>query len=183
MGVASLGWGDVVCVYSKFAVLEVLREDEFSPLKNAEGGGKNTPLTARLSLMDLHYRQLLAAGGTLVSKEGRKLPLMQRRYTAGHRGHVCSGHTYPDVCSGHTYPDVCSGHTYPDVCSGHTYPDVCSGHTYPDVCSGHTYPDVCSGHTYPDVCSGHTYPDVCSGHTYPDMGSQGYRWWVPSLWL
>lgn len=68
--------------YRKFAVLEVLREDEFSPLKNAPGAGQNTPVTARLALMDLHYRQLLAAGGALVSKEGKKLPLMMRRYIA-----------------------------------------------------------------------------------------------------
>ena len=60
-------------------MLEVLREDEFSPLKNAPGSGKNTPATARLALMDLHYRQLLAAGGALVTNEGKKYPLMMRR--------------------------------------------------------------------------------------------------------
>lgn len=77
-------------LYSKFAVLEVLREDEFSPLKNAPGGGQNTPITARLALMDLHYRQLLAAGGSLVGKEGNKLPLMIRRYV----------HVYADRLTG-----------------------------------------------------------------------------------
>lgn len=60
-------------------MLEVLREDEFSPLKNAPGAGKNTPATACLALMDLHHRQLLAAGGVLINTEGRKLPFMPRR--------------------------------------------------------------------------------------------------------
>lgn len=70
---------DVFQFASKFAVLEVLREDEFSPMKNAPGAGKNTPTTARMALMDLHYRQLLAAGGALVNKDNKKLPLMMRR--------------------------------------------------------------------------------------------------------
>lgn len=70
---------DVFQFASKFAVLEVLREDEFSPLKNGPGGSSNTPLTARHALMDLHYRQLLAAGGSLINKDGKKLPLMLRR--------------------------------------------------------------------------------------------------------
>ena len=64
---------------SKFAVLEVLRDDEFSPLKNKPGSGANTPATARLALMDLHHRHLRAAGGILINKEGKKLPLMMRR--------------------------------------------------------------------------------------------------------
>lgn len=39
-----------------------MREDEFSPLKNAPGGIKDTPETARTDLMRLNYRQLCAAG-------------------------------------------------------------------------------------------------------------------------
>ena len=43
-------------------MLEVLCEDEFSPLKNGPGADKDSPATARIALMDLHYRQLVAAG-------------------------------------------------------------------------------------------------------------------------
>ena len=48
--------------HSNLAVLEVVREDEFSPLKNASGADKDTPETARAALMNLNYRQLCAAG-------------------------------------------------------------------------------------------------------------------------
>lgn len=68
----------ILC-FRSFAVLEVLREDEFSPLKNAPGADKDTPATAKAALMDLHYRQLLSAGGTLIDSDGRKLPLIPQR--------------------------------------------------------------------------------------------------------
>lgn len=58
----------------------MLREEEFSPLKNAPGADRDTPATSRAALMDLHHRQILMAGGTIIDDDGRPLPLMPQRW-------------------------------------------------------------------------------------------------------
>lgn len=74
----------IILVYIRtFAVLEVLREDEFSPLKNAPGSDKDTPATAKAALLDLHHRQILAAGGVVMDNSGKKLPLIPHRLVSG----------------------------------------------------------------------------------------------------
>ncbi len=52
----------------KFGVWEVLREDEFAPLKNRDG--QDSPLSCRQSLMSLHTRWLLKAGATFLTEDG-----------------------------------------------------------------------------------------------------------------
>ena len=67
---------DVFQFSTNLAVLEVVREDEFSPLKNGPDAGKDTPATCRSALCKLHYRQLLAAGGVVVDENDTPIPLM-----------------------------------------------------------------------------------------------------------
>uniref|UniRef100_A0A6Q2Z1N2 UDP-N-acetylglucosamine pyrophosphorylase 1 like 1 n=1 Tax=Esox lucius TaxID=8010 RepID=A0A6Q2Z1N2_ESOLU len=69
---------DVFQFSRKFVAFEVLREDEFSPLKNADGAPLDTPTTARRSLLAQHYRWALAAGANFLDAQGKPLPSRPR---------------------------------------------------------------------------------------------------------
>jgi len=53
----------------KFACMEVKREDEFSPLKNASGTGEDDPETSKRDIMAQGKRFVQGAGATVVSEE------------------------------------------------------------------------------------------------------------------
>ncbi|KAF2401845.1 UTP-glucose-1-phosphate uridylyltransferase [Trichodelitschia bisporula] len=55
----------------KFACMEVRREDEFSPLKNAPGTGEDDPDTSRRDIMD-QGRKWIEAAGCVVEDDGNK---------------------------------------------------------------------------------------------------------------
>ena len=58
---------DVFQFTDKFVVWGCLREEEFSPLKNAdEPGKKDTPTTAKKALSDLHKKYVTRAGGQVL---------------------------------------------------------------------------------------------------------------------
>lgn len=52
----------------KFACMEVKREDEFSPLKNASGTGEDDPDTSKKDILSQGRRWLEAAGAVVVSE-------------------------------------------------------------------------------------------------------------------
>ena len=57
---------DVFDFAESMAILQVPREEQFSPVKNAEAPGKkDSPATARQMLSDLHKKWLVAAGATI----------------------------------------------------------------------------------------------------------------------
>ena len=53
---------------NKFACMEVKREDEFSPLKNAPGSGEDCPETSRKDILEQGKRFLEEAGATVTSE-------------------------------------------------------------------------------------------------------------------
>ncbi|EER25770.1 UDP-N-acetylglucosamine pyrophosphorylase, putative [Coccidioides posadasii C735 delta SOWgp] len=53
---------------AKFAAIEVKREDEFSPLKNAKGTGEDDPDTSKRDIMNQGQRWIEAAGAIVTSE-------------------------------------------------------------------------------------------------------------------
>ena len=83
---------DVFPFAKHFAVLEVARADEFSPLKNAPGTGADDPETSRRDLLAQHRRYLEAAGATV--KEGVEIELSPLVTYAGEGLEAVKGKTF-----------------------------------------------------------------------------------------
>ncbi|CAO3659563.1 unnamed protein product [Umbelopsis ramanniana] len=64
---------DVFPYAHNLSVLEVARNEEFSPLKNAPGSGSDCPETSRRDVLAQHSRFIEAAGGKIVAKDGESV--------------------------------------------------------------------------------------------------------------
>uniref|UniRef100_A0A3P8WPX3 UDP-N-acetylglucosamine pyrophosphorylase 1, like 1 n=1 Tax=Cynoglossus semilaevis TaxID=244447 RepID=A0A3P8WPX3_CYNSE len=69
---------DVFPFSRNFVAFEVVREDEFSPLKNADSAATDNPTTARNALLTQHCCWAQAAGATLLDHHGNPLPPVSR---------------------------------------------------------------------------------------------------------
>ncbi|KAK1304300.1 UDP-N-acetylglucosamine diphosphorylase 1 [Acorus calamus] len=84
------------------ALFEVLREEEFAPVKNANGSNYDTPDTARLLVLRLHSRWVVSAGGFLTHSvplyaTGVEVsPLVS--YTGENLEAICRGRTFHAPC-------------------------------------------------------------------------------------
>ncbi|KAM9207659.1 UDP-N-acetylhexosamine pyrophosphorylase-like protein 1 [Dugong dugon] len=67
---------DVFPFAKNFVAFEVLREEEFSPLKNADPADRDSPSTARRALLAQHYRWALQAGAHFLDTRGALLPTL-----------------------------------------------------------------------------------------------------------
>jgi UDP-N-acetylglucosamine/UDP-N-acetylgalactosamine diphosphorylase len=83
---------DVFPYTKRFAVLEVARYDEFSPLKNAPGTGSDDPDTSRRDLLAQHRRWLEQAGATL--QESVDIEISPRLSYAGEGLESLKGKTF-----------------------------------------------------------------------------------------
>ncbi|MQL84677.1 hypothetical protein Taro_017189, partial [Colocasia esculenta] len=85
--------------YTPSTVLfEILREEEFAPVKNANGASYDTPDSAKLLILRLHTRWVVAAGGFLT----HSVPL----YATGVEiSPLCSyaGENLESICRGRTF--------------------------------------------------------------------------------
>lgn len=84
------------------ALFEILREEEFAPVKNANGANFDTPDSARLLVLRLHARWVVAAGGFLT----HSVPL----YATGVEvSPLCSyaGENLEAICRGRTFHAPC----------------------------------------------------------------------------
>ncbi|XP_055255634.1 UDP-N-acetylhexosamine pyrophosphorylase-like protein 1 isoform X2 [Moschus berezovskii] len=69
---------DVLPFAKNFVAFQVLREEEFSPLKNGDSADRDSPSTSRRALLAQHCRWALRAGARFLDAHGAQLPEQPR---------------------------------------------------------------------------------------------------------
>ena len=67
---------DVFRFANNFVIWECVREDEFAPLKNADGASDFTPTHCKNALFALHQKYLLNAGAKMADSDGNRVSQM-----------------------------------------------------------------------------------------------------------
>ncbi|XP_072816661.1 UDP-N-acetylhexosamine pyrophosphorylase-like protein 1 isoform X2 [Vicugna pacos] len=80
---------DVLPFARNFVAFQVPREEEFSPLKNADSADRDNPSTARRALLAQHYRWALQAGARFLGPRGARLPEQPSLPSSGEPAAVC----------------------------------------------------------------------------------------------
>lgn len=80
---------DVFQFAKNFVAFEVLREEEFSPLKNADSADRDNPSTTRRALLAQHYRWALQAGAHFLDAHGAQLTELPSPRGSGEPAAVC----------------------------------------------------------------------------------------------
>ncbi|XP_033342393.2 UDP-N-acetylglucosamine pyrophosphorylase mmy [Megalopta genalis] len=86
---------DVFKFAERLAVWEGNRQEDFSPLKNADSSGQDCPSTARNDLLELHRKWLLNAGAISVTNDIEVSPLLS--YAGENLNHV-KGQSFEGPC-------------------------------------------------------------------------------------
>ncbi|KAL0908769.1 hypothetical protein M5K25_023278 [Dendrobium thyrsiflorum] len=89
---------DAFAYTPSMALFEALREEEFAPVKNANGASYDTPDSARLMILRLHSRWVVAAGGFLTHSVPLYLTGVEISPLSSYAGEnlesICRGRTF-----------------------------------------------------------------------------------------
>jgi len=86
---------DVFRFANNFVVWECLRDEEFAPLKNAEGAKDCTPTYCRNAVLALHQKWLKSAGAEIVTSTGENVTQMTSPASEANNNEAAADHADP----------------------------------------------------------------------------------------
>ncbi|XP_057403975.1 UDP-N-acetylhexosamine pyrophosphorylase-like protein 1 isoform X2 [Balaenoptera acutorostrata] len=175
---------DVLPFAKNFVAFQVLRGEEFSPLKNADSAERDNPSTARRALLAQHHQWALQAGAHFLDAHGARLPEQPSPPGSGEPPAICeisplvsySGEA--DLASHPEPRDWIPGHH--DLLVSRDWRCTCkAGSSSPRSSWTWTWP----GHCRPDSLLDLPAPGSPRLRTQPRPGLQGGKQAALSFWL
>lgn len=87
---------DVFPMADRIGLMEVARDEQFAPVKNAPGSSVDSPDTARAAVLKLHAAWVERAGGRVESAEGVEVSPLISYAGEGLEG-VCAGAVFSEA--------------------------------------------------------------------------------------